>query len=114
MFIRKVNKKAIAVIVAVCMAMCYPVSYTHLDVYKRQKQCFGGSYTWEKRPVLIEIGSAKIAASLFGMPNGSGDITGCGMDGSLCLYFLNSKSDVLGGITDGEHAQIIQSAASTQ
>ena len=77
-------------------------------------QCFGGSYTWEKRPMLIEIGSAKIAASLFGMPNGSGDITGCGMDGSLCLYFLNSKSDVLGGITDGEHAQIIQSAASTQ
>lgn len=78
------------------------------------KKCFGGDYTWEKRPMLIVINGEKIASSMFGYPNNDGDKTGCGATGSFCLYFLNSKSDFGGGLADDEHAQIIQSAATTQ
>ena len=77
------------------------------------KTCYGGSYTWEKRSMLIEINGARVAASMFGMPNASGDKTGCGMDGSVCLYFYGSKSDI-GGLADEEHNQSIQNAAIAQ
>lgn len=66
---------------------------------------FGG-YSWEHRPVLVNIGGRTYAASLFGMPTGDGDAGSTGMRGHTFLYFNNSKSDLL-GIADEEHTVAI-------
>ncbi len=72
--------------------------------YKTYLKCFGGAYTWEKRPALVEIGGVQYAASVFGTPNANG-YAGEGssdMEGSICVYFYESTSDI-GGIADVEH-----------
>ncbi|MBP3940930.1 MAG: peptidoglycan-binding protein [Christensenellaceae bacterium] len=72
-------------------------------------KCFKG-YTWEKRAFVAEISGELYAASLFGMPNANDVIPGNDMEGSLCLYFNNSKSDI-GTAADAEHNQNIERAA---
>ena len=58
----------------------------------------------------MEISGELYAASLFGMPNANDMIPGNDMEGSLCLYFNNSKSDI-GTAADAEHNQNIERAA---
>ncbi len=70
----------------------------------------GGSYTWEKRPVLVEIQGVKYAASIFGTPNANDAYPSSEMTGSVCLYFYNSASDI-GGIPDQEHIKNVYIAS---
>jgi LysM repeat protein len=81
------------------------------------KQIFGGSWTWNARPMILEIGGRKIAVSVNGMPhagvdgvpinqtvsNRSGNygtgpnydrISGNGMDGHFDMYVLNGRRHV--------------------
>lgn len=71
---------------------------------------FGG-YSWEHRPVLVQIGGTQYAGSLFGMPTRTGSESGSGMNGVTFLYFNNSRSDVH-GFGDEEHTVSINSASS--
>ena len=77
-------------------------------------KCFGGSYTWEKRPVLVVLGGKTYAASLFGMPNEASTLSPNKsemMPGSTELYFFESTSDI-GGIEDVEHTTNVYTASS--
>lgn len=77
-------------------------------------KCFGGSYTWEKRPVLVSLGDKVYAASLFGMPNQANSTVpnkSEAMPGSTDLYFFESVSDI-GGIEDVEHTTNVYTASS--
>ncbi len=65
--------------------------------------CFGGSYTWEKRPAIVEVGGRRFAASVFGTRNAAGEID---------IYFFESGSD-MGGILDAEHHSNVYLAAGT-
>ena len=65
--------------------------------------CFGGSYTWEKRPMILEADGRLFAGSVFGSLNGAGEAS---------LYFLDSGSD-MGGIRDVEHHSNVYMAAGT-
>lgn len=67
-------------------------------------EVFGGVANWSKRPVTVLIGGTEVAASLQGMPHGE--------DGSVCLYFQNSTSDVF-NLVDEEHRRIILRASGT-
>lgn len=71
---------------------------------------FGG-YSWEHRPVLVEIGGRTYAASLFGMPTQTGGTGGSTMSGVTFLYFNNSRSDIH-GLGDEEHAVSITAVTS--
>lgn len=71
---------------------------------------FGNDYTWEKRGVLVSVDGNTYAASLFGYPNSSDSIPNNNMNGSLCLYFSGSTSDI--GISDAEHQQKISTVSS--
>ncbi|MGI6153758.1 MAG: peptidoglycan-binding domain-containing protein [Christensenellaceae bacterium] len=71
---------------------------------------FGGSSSWEHRPVLAEIGGQTYAASMFGMPTGGETTNASGMKGYTVLYFNNSKTDVM-SIADEEHIIAIAAAA---
>ena len=72
---------------------------------------FGG-YSWEHRPVLVEIDGMRYAGSIFGMPTGLSGGGASGMPGSTFLYFNNSRSDVY-GLTDEEHVLSITTASGT-
>jgi hypothetical protein len=73
-------------------------------------ECYGGAFTWEKRPVLVKVGEATYAASLFGHPDGEDTIADNKMEGHTCLYFTGSTSGVL-GFADKEHARNVMKAA---
>jgi len=73
-------------------------------------ECFGGSFTWEKRAVLVQVGDKFYAASLFGHPDGEDTIESNDMKGHTCLYFSGSTSDVL-GFEDKEHTRLMLVAA---
>lgn len=73
-------------------------------------KAFGGGSSWEKRPVLVQVGDVLYAASLFGMPNGDGKKGPDDLSGSYCLYFEGSTSDFTKA-ADPEHKANILKAA---
>lgn len=68
---------------------------------KTLKSIFGGGDTFEKRAVTALIDGTLYAASMFGMQN---------KDGSYCLYFSGSRSDIAGGLPDVEHESMYRKA----
>jgi len=100
---------------------------------KKMKDIWGGTLSWERRPVIIKINGRKIAASCASMPHagndaapggsyttwrsgdyGPGDnldwVKGNGIDGVFDIHFLNSTRHVDGQI-DPEHQANIKIAA---
>lgn len=77
-------------------------------------ECFGvpadAAPTWEKRAVLVTVGTSTYAASMFGHPTGIGEAGSGEMKGHVCLYFKGSTSDVL-GFVDKEHYKMVLVAA---
>ncbi len=73
-------------------------------------ECFGGEFTWEKRPVLVTVGDKTYAASLLGHTGGEDTIADNDMTGHACLYFSGSVSGVM-GFVDKEHARNVLVAA---
>ena len=77
------------------------------DVFLR---VFGDEPNWSKRPVVVRIGEAEIAASLQGMNHGEDSVPGNGLPGYCCLYFDMSTSH-FNSFTDVEHRSNIQDAS---
>ena len=72
--------------------------YNHADVQtidekntKIFKQVYGGSWSWKRRPVWVEIDGKFYAGSTNGMPHGF-DILQTGEGGHTCIHFLQSKT----------------------
>lgn len=51
-----------------------------------------GTWSWSRRPVVIEVAGRTIAASMAGMPHGGEDIGNNGVLGHFDLHFLNSTT----------------------
>jgi hypothetical protein len=60
---------------------------------KTIKEIWGG-WSWERRPVIVEIGGVRVAASMHGMPHAYDTISGNGMDGHVCIHFYKSKTHI--------------------
>jgi hypothetical protein len=114
--------------------------YNHADVEtltledtKILKQIYGGSWSWERRAVIVEINGQKIAASMAGMPHAGRDdqpanvnvsnrsvgygygvnldaIKGNGMDGHFDIHFLGSKTHGSNKV-DSQHQAKVREAA---
>jgi len=52
----------------------------------------GGVFSWDVRPVLVNINGRTIAAAIHTMPHAGYTIHGNGMNGHICLHFLGSRS----------------------
>ncbi len=65
-------------------------------------KCFGGQFTWEKRPAVLSFGGKDIACSVFGYPNGTSNSSKTELKGDICIYFYESTTD-FGKISDAEH-----------
>lgn len=100
---------------------------------KKMKEIWGGKWSWDRRPVIVVVGERRIAASMIGMPHagldakpaeayvkgrsggfGSGTnldaVKGNGMDGVICIHFLNSRTHGTNKV-DAKHQANIKKAA---
>lgn len=72
---------------------------SHMDAEPRTKEdtaafkaIYGGSWSWRRRPILIQYNGHVYAASMNGMPHGNSTIHGNNFDGVFCIHFQNSKT----------------------
>ena len=73
--------------------------------------CFGGSWSWERRAAILILDECAIACSMAGMPHGSSqDIYGNNFDGMFDLHFLNSRTHGSNQI-DWDHQSMVRRAA---
>lgn len=77
--------------------------------FAKFRSIFGGSVSWEKRPVVVNIGGTRAAGSIFGMPHGYTTLSDNGMSGHACIYFTDSTM-AEENLTDVEHAANIMIA----
>ena len=96
---------------------CYRMGgHNHMDVEPKtkddtakMKKSMGGRWTWQRRPLLVKIKGTWYAASLYGEPHGQQTIRNNGMDGQVCIHFLNSRTHGT-NITDPDHQRCIRIA----
>lgn len=94
-------------------ADCEPLTSADTAVMKK----IYGSWSWDRRAIVIEINGRKIAASMAGMPHGSSDIASNGFSGHFDVHFLGSmthgseytKSHV--PMVDHDHQAMVKKAA---
>ncbi len=58
---------------------------------RTMQEIYAGGWSWKRRAVIVEIGSVRLAASMNGMPHGSGRIRENDFQGHFCLHFLQCK-----------------------
>ncbi|NPV89314.1 MAG: LysM peptidoglycan-binding domain-containing protein [Firmicutes bacterium] len=88
-------------------ADCEPLTQSDTDV---MKSIYGGTWTWERRAVLVRVGGRVFAGSMAGMPHGTESIAGNGFEGMFDLHFLNSRTHNTNQI-DTLHQAMVQKAA---
>lgn len=60
------------------------------------KECYGGTWSWDRRAIWVTVGSRTYAASQNGMPHLSSPIGGNNFDGHFCIHFNDSKVHATG------------------
>lgn len=91
--------------------------YYHADVepltkYDTQilKEIYGGSWSWSRRAVIIQVHNLYLAASINGMPHGGRSIYNNNFPGQFCAHFLGSRIHNNNRV-DPEHQAMIDKAA---
>ncbi|MDL2225095.1 hypothetical protein LJC20_02670 [Eubacteriales bacterium OttesenSCG-928-M02] len=74
------------------------------------KECYGGKWSWDRRPVLFVYGGKYYAASMNGMPHGADTLPNNGMSGQTCLHFLGSTTHNNRTKTDPLHQACVKEA----
>lgn len=74
------------------------------------KEIYGDEWSWKRRAVIVEAGLKRIAASMNGMPHGSGKIQANNFPGHFCLHFQGSKVHKSSRV-DPAHQMMIWKAA---
>lgn len=91
--------------------------HNHADVEPAtKKDCnillstYGGDWSWERRAVVVYIHGEAIAGSTNGMPHGYETIANNGMNGQICIHFLNSRNHIH-NMVDPAHQYEVRRAA---
>ena len=87
-----------------------PATKADCDIFK---STYGGSWSWDRRPVIVSIGGTWVAASINGMPHGYETISGNGMTNQVCIHFLNSRTHIQ-NMKDSDHQECVQIAATVR
>ncbi len=77
------------------------------------KKAYGGKWSWNRRAVFVTIDGVNYAASINGMPHGSGSIRDNDFDGHHCIHFTNSRTHGTNSVCP-QHQAAIKTAASTK
>lgn len=73
------------------------------------KKCYGGTFSWSRRPVLVKYNGHIYAGSMNGMPHGDSTIKGNDFDGVFCIHFTNSKTHGSDKV-DADHQKAVKEA----
>ncbi len=73
------------------------------------KKIYGGRWSWERKGIIVEVRGYRIAASMHGMPHGSGKIDDNNFPGHFCIHFLGSTIHS-GGMDTRHHREILKAA----
>ena len=84
-----------------------PVTRRDTEVKRR---IYGGSWSWDRRAVVVHINNMLIAGSINGMPHGGQEITSNNYPGHFCLHFRGSRLHNSGGL-DPDHQGMVEEAA---
>ncbi|MCL2810395.1 MAG: peptidoglycan-binding protein [Clostridia bacterium] len=90
----------------------------HIDAepYRKEdtatmKKCFGGSWSWDRRPILIQYKGRVFAASMNGMPHSThGNVKNNNFEGVFCIHFYKSKTHGTARV-DALHQACVNEAA---
>jgi hypothetical protein len=74
------------------------------------KKCYGGAWSWARRPILMLYGGKVYAASMNGMPHGGQSIYNNGFDGQFCIHFLNSRTHGTDKVDEAHQACVNEAA----
>ena len=69
-------------------ADCQPLTAADTAIMKKVY----GSWSWDRRAVFVTINGVNYAASINGMPHGSGSIKDNNFSGHHCIHFTNSRT----------------------
>lgn len=78
---------------------------------QNMRKIFSGMWSWQRRPVIVEISYITSAASICGMPHGDDNIFANGVSGHFCLHFYESTNDDEYFTTDKAHQKAITAAS---
>ncbi len=88
-------------------ADCQPL--TEWDTAK-MKQAYGGSWSWTRRAIIVDVDGRRLAASQNGMPHGGQSIYDNNFPGHFCIHFLNSRTHGTNRV-DENHQAMVKKAA---
>jgi|GEM_PF-1278924 len=94
-------------------ADCEPLTKDDTAIMKK----IYGSWSWNRRAVVVSVDGKNIAASMAGMPHGSQTLTGNGFAGHFDIHFLDSmthgSSYTKSGkpMVDSQHQAMVKKAA---
>ncbi|MEW6524703.1 MAG: LysM peptidoglycan-binding domain-containing protein [Bacillota bacterium] len=80
-----------------------PLTRADTDMLRR---IYGGGWSWARRPVVVEVGGYRIAASMNGMPHGGASLTNNGFPGHHCIHFLGSLTHGTQVVDAGHQAAV--------
>lgn len=116
----------------------YGTNHADCEAYSKEdsaviKEIWGGSWSWERRPIIVEIDDRRLAASMSAMPHAGLDkepegatvdnrsagygrgynldkIKDNGMDGHFDIHFLNSRTHGTNVVNDAHQKAIMEAA----
>ncbi len=78
------------------------------------KKCYGGSWSWDRRPVLVQYKGHVYAASMNGMPHSDHDtISNNNFEGVFCIHFYKSKTHETDRVDPAHQACVNEAAKAT-
>lgn len=80
---------------------------------KKLKKAYGGKWAWTRRAIWVTIDGVTYAASMNGMPHGSGKIKNNNFDGHHCIHFTNSRTHGTNKVCPN-HQKMINKASSVE
>ncbi len=88
-------------------ADCEPVG---LEDTAAAKVAYGGQWSWDRHPIVVEVGDRRVAASMNGYPHGTGHYSRNGYPGHFCIHFYGSRTHG-SQVVDPDHQAAILAAA---
>ena len=75
------------------------------------RRIYGGSWSWDRRAVIVNINGRLIAGSINGVPHGGQSISNNNFNGHFCLHFKDSRTHGNNRV-DSKHQNMIGRSAS--
>lgn len=77
-------------------------------------KAYGGSWSWNRRAVFVTVDGVNYAASINGMPHGSGNsIPDNNFNGHHCIHFTNSRTHGTNSVDSAHQSAVNKAAAAT-